>query len=262
MGWKSISQATMAIKQMISAGKLLRQYQLSKIVVLLFLLLLVGKVAIPGYATGKWPWTNPPPVTNLKQLKILRHEGLTLPGWQVIRVQNNVQIGGHRWLVQEIKEIQHPQRIAILLLLPQNGPKDQPQLEWLDIDGFHRWQRDADRPLRFTVELASIPNKPKSTVTAQFFRSWIPQQTIPQQPTIPQQNFAVLQWYAWPNGGSTATSRWFWEDSMARLSNRRASWVAISIIVPFQPDTDIDSSIDIVKSLGQIVQAQLMVEIF
>jgi cyanoexosortase B-associated protein len=262
MGWKSISQATMAIKQMISARKLLRQYQLSKIVVLLFLLLLVGAVAIPGYATGRWPWTNPPPVTNLMQLKTLRHEGLTLPGWQVIRVQNNVQIGGHRWLVQEIKEIQHPQRIAILLLLPQNGPKDQPQLEWLDIDGFHRWQRDADRPLRFTVELASIPNKPKSTVTAQFFRSWIPQQTIPQQPTIPQQNFAVLQWYAWPNGGSTATSRWFWEDSMARLSNRRASWVAISIIVPFQPDTDIDSSIDIVKSLGQIVQAQLMVEIF
>jgi cyanoexosortase B-associated protein len=237
---------------MISARKLLRQYQLSKIVVLLFLLLLVGTVAIPGYATGKWPWTNPPPVTNLNQLNTLRDKGLkSLPGWQVIGVQKNVQIGGHRWLVQQIKEIQLPQRMAILLLLPQNGPKDQPQVEWLDIDGFHRWQRGLDRPLRFTVELASIPNKPMSTVTAQFFRSWTPKQT-----------FAVLQWYAWPNGGSTATNHWFWEDSMARLSNRRASWVAVSILVPIQPEADIDSYLDIIKSLGKIVQVKLMLDIF
>jgi cyanoexosortase B-associated protein len=236
---------------MISARKLLREYQISKIVVLLFLLLLVAVVAIPGYATGRWPWTNPPPVTNLKQLKTLRQKGLALPGWEETHIQNNVQIGGHRWLVQEIKEIQHPQRIAILLLLPQNGPKDQPQVEWLDIDGLYRWQRDVDRPLKFTVELASIPNQPQSTVTAQFFRSWTPKQT-----------FAVLQWYAWPNGGSPATSRWFWEDSMARLSNRRASWVAVSIIVPIQSHTNIDSSLDIVTSLGEIVQAQLMLEIF
>jgi cyanoexosortase B-associated protein len=240
---------------MISAHKLQRQYQLYKMVVLLFLLLLVGVVAIPGYATGRWPWTNPPPVTNLKQLKTLRQEGLTLPGWEVIRVQNNVQIGGHRWLVQEIKEIQHPQRIAILLMLPQNGPKDQPQVEWLDIDGFHRWQRDADRPLRFTVELApelaKIPNKPLPTIEAQFFRSWTPQQT-----------FAVVQWYAWPNGGSPAPSRWFWEDSIARLSNRRASWVAVSIIVPIESDIDIKIAKPILESLGEIVQAKLMTEAF
>jgi cyanoexosortase B-associated protein len=241
------------MKQMISVRKLLRGYQLSKIFVLVFLLVLVVAVAIPGYATGRWSWRNPPPVTNLKELKTLRQKGLTLPGWEVIRVQNNVQIGGHRWLVQEIKEIQYPQRIAILLLLPQNGPKDQPQVEWLDIDGFHRWERDADRPLRFTVELASIPNQPQSTVTAQFFRSWIPKQT-----------FAVLQWYAWPNGGSPATSHWFWEDSIARLSNRRASWVAVSIIVPipFQSNTDIELSQPLLKSLGAIVQAKLMTETF
>lgn len=236
---------------MISGRKLLQQYQLSKIVVLLFLLLLVGAVAIPGYATGRWPWTNPPPVTNLKQLKTLRQEGLTLPGHSALRVQNNVQIGGHRWLVQEIKEIQHPERIAIVLLLPQNGPKDQPQVEWLDIDGFHRWQREADRPLRFTVKSSSIPNQRPTNVTAQFFRSWTPQQT-----------FAVLQWYAWANGGSPATSRWFWEDSIARLSNRRASWVAVSIIVPIQSDVDIELYRPLLKSLGEIVQSRLMAEIF
>ncbi len=231
---------------MISARKLLRRYQLSKIIVLVFLLVLVGVVAIPGYATGRWPWTNPPPVANLKQLKILRQNGLTLPGWQTLRTQNHVVIGGHRWLVQEIK---NHQTIALLLLLPQNGPKDQPQVEWLDIKGFHRWQTDSDRTLPFTVNLTSVPNTQTATVEARFFRSRTPQQT-----------FAVLQWYAWQNGGSTATSRWFWEDSIARLSNRRASWVAVCIIVPIQPNADIKIAQPILESLGKIVQAKLIAE--
>jgi len=236
------------MKQMISAQKLLRRYQLSKIVVLVFLLVLVGVVAIPGYATGRWPWTNPPTVANLKQLKSLRQNGMKLPGWQVIRIQNNVQIGGHRWLVQEIK---NHQTIAILLLLPQNGPKNQPQVEWLDIDGFHRWQTDSHRTLRFTVKLTPTSDKSPPTIEARFFRSWTPQQT-----------FAVVQWYAWPNGGSPATSRWFWEDSIARLSNRRASWVAVSIIVPIQPQSDIKIVEPLLESLGETIQAKLMTEIF
>ncbi|MDQ2097707.1 MAG: cyanoexosortase B system-associated protein [Tychonema bourrellyi B0820] len=231
---------------MISARKLLRRYQLSKIIVLVFLLVLVGLIAIPGYGTGRWPWTNPPPVANLKQLKILRQNGLTLPGWQTLRTQNHVLIGGHKWLVEEIK---NDQTIAVLLLLPQNGPKDQPQVEWLDIKGFHRWQTDSDRTLSFTVNLTSVANTQTTTVTARFFRSRTPQQT-----------FAVLQWYAWPNGGSPSTSRWFWEDSIARLSNRRASWVAVCIIVPIQPNADIKIAEPILNSLGKIVQAKLMAE--
>ncbi len=233
---------------MISARKLLRRYQLSKIIVLVFLLVLVGVVAIPGYATGRWPWTNSPPVANLKQLKILRQNGLTLPGWLTLRIQNDVVIGGHRWLVQEI---QNYQTIAVLLLFPQNGPKDQPQVEWLDIKGFHRWQTDSDRTLPFTVNLTSVPNTQTATVKARFFRSRTAQHT-----------FAVLQWYALPKGGSTATSDWFWEDSIARLSNRRASWVAVCIIVPIQPNADIKRVEPILESLGKIVQAKLMAETF
>jgi cyanoexosortase B-associated protein len=233
---------------MISARKLLRRYQLSKIIILVFLLVLVGVVAIPGYATGRWPWTNPPPVANLKQLKILRQNGLTLPGWQTLHTQNQVLIGGHKWLVEEIK---NDQTIAVLLLLPQNGPKDQPQMEWLDIKGFHRWQTDSDRTLQFTVSLNPVSNPQTTTVKAQFFRSRTAQHT-----------FAVLQWYAWPNGGSTATSRWFWEDSIARLSNRRASWVAVCIIVPIETNADIKIAEPILNSLGKIVQAKLMAETF
>lgn len=233
---------------MISARKLLRRYQLSKIIVLVFLLVLVGLIAIPGYGTGRWPWTNPPPVANLKQLKILRQNGLTLPGWQTLRIQNHVLIGGHKWLVEEIK---NDRTIAVLLLLPQNGPKDQPQVEWLDIKGFHRWQTDSDRTLSFTVNLTSVANTQTATVTARFFRSRTAQHT-----------FAVLQWYAWQNGGSPSTSRWFWEDSIARLSNRRASWVAVCIIVPIEPNADIKIAEPILNSLGKIVQAKLMAETF
>ncbi|WP_333379010.1 cyanoexosortase B system-associated protein [Microcoleus sp. B4-D4] len=233
---------------MISTQKLLQRYQLSKIVVLVFLLVLVGAVAIPGYATGKWPWTNPPILANLKQLKSLRQNGMTLPGWKATSVEKNVVIGGHRWLVQEIK---NHQTIAILLLLPQNDPKNQPQVEWLDIDGFHRWQTDSHRTLRFKVKLATTPDKPPSTIEARFFRSWTPQQT-----------FAVVQWYAWPNGGSPATSRWFWEDSIARLSNRRASWVAVSIILPIEAQSEIKIVEPLLESLSQTVQAQLMAETF
>ncbi|EGK89378.1 cyanoexosortase B system-associated protein [Microcoleus vaginatus PCC 9802] len=236
------------MKQMISAQKLLRRYQLSKIMVLVFLLVLVGAVAIPGYATGRWPWTNPPILANLKQLRSLRQNGIKIPGWQVIAVQNNVQIGAHRWLVEEIK---NDQTIAILLLLPQNYPKNQPQVEWLDIDGFHRWQTDSHRTLRFTVKLAPIPDQPPPTVEARLFRSWTAQQT-----------FAVVQWYAWPNGGSPTTIRWFWEDSIARLSNRRASWVAVSIILPIQPQGDIKIAQPLLKSLAESVQAKLITETF
>ncbi|WP_293144273.1 MULTISPECIES: cyanoexosortase B system-associated protein [unclassified Microcoleus] len=236
------------MKQMISARKLLRRYQVSKIVVLVFLLVLVAGVAIPGYATGRWPWTNPPTVTNLKQLKSLRQQGMTLPDWEVIRIQNNLQIGGHRWLFEEIK---NHETIAILLLMPQNSSKSQPQVEWLDIDGFHRWQTDSHRTLRFTVKLAPTSEKPSPTIETRFFRSWTSQQT-----------FAVVQWYAWPNGGSPATSRWFWEDSIARLSNRRASWVAVTIIVPIQPQGDIKIVEPLLESLGQSVQTQLMAEVF
>jgi cyanoexosortase B-associated protein len=236
---------------MILPRQLLRRYKLPKIIVLLLLLVLVGWVAIPSYLTGKWPWTNPPPVTNLQQLKTLRQEGLKfsqLSGWNVVHVEKNVQIGGRKWLVQEI---QNQQTVAILLLLPQKGPKDQPQVEWLDIRGFHRWQTDSDRPLKFTVESMPTSGKPPATVEALFFRSRRAKQT-----------FAVLQWYALPNGGSTATSRWFWEDSIARVSNRRISWVAVCIILPIQPADDIELYRPLVKGIGEIVQAKLMAEIF
>ncbi|HLO48363.1 MAG TPA: cyanoexosortase B system-associated protein [Kamptonema sp.] len=220
---------------------------LSKIAVLLFLLVLLTARAIPSYLTGQWPWMNPPPVATLKQLKIVRREGLTLPGWQS-RIQQNVLIGGHKWLFQELK---NDRTLAILLLLTQNGPKDQPQVEWTDINGFHRWKTDSYRTLNFTVESTKNPTeKPRNiTVDTQYFRSWTQQQT-----------FAVSQWYAQPNGGSIAPSSWFLADRKAQLFNRRVPWVAVCIIIPIKALDDIENVRPLATSLSQSVQVALMKE--
>ena len=224
-----------------------KSYQLSKIAVLLFLLLLLTARAIPSYLTGKWPSMNPPPVATLRQLKIVRREGLTLPGWRS-KIQQNVSIGSHKWLLQQIKD---DRKIAILLLLTQNGPKDQPQVEWTDINGFHRWKTDSYRLLNFTVESTKfLPDKPhKIAVDAQFFRGWTQKQT-----------FAISQWYARPNGGNAIPSSWFWEDRKAQLFNRRVPWVAVCILIPIEPLGDIEKVRPLATSISESVQVALMKE--
>lgn len=225
--------------------KVLRQYPLSRIAVLVFLLILVGVGAIPGYLTGRWSWASLPPVTTLPQLRSLHEKGLTLPGWQS-NLYRDVQIGGHRWLVQQI--LRDRQVVAILLLLPQNGPKDKPQVEWMDINGFHRWQTDSDRILRFTINTTTVTNKQTAiAVEAQFFRGWNQQQT-----------FAVLEWYAWPKGGSPVPIHWFWQDRIAQLSRHRVPWVAVSLLLPIEPLGDIEPSRPLATTLGQTIQTSLI----
>lgn len=223
----------------------LKPDRFSKILLLLFLLILLGVGAVPSYLTGRWPWVNPPPVVNLKQLKQLRQTGLNLPNWQS-RLYKNVPIGGHKWLVQELKQGNFS---AVVLLLPQNGPKDQPQVEWTDLSGFHRWQTDASRPVSFTTTLADHSRVETAIVEAEFFRAQRDRQT-----------YAVLQWYAWSDGGSPAPSRWFWKDRLAQLSNRRVPWVAVGIILPTAPSGDIESVWPQAKALGESVQTALMIQ--
>ncbi|WP_019487705.1 cyanoexosortase B system-associated protein [Kamptonema formosum] len=222
-----------------------KSYQLSKIVVLLFLLMLVTAEAIPSYLKGQWAWMKPPQVATLKELRILRSEGLTLPGGAK-SAHRNIMISGHKWLVQELK---YDEKSAILLLLTQNDHKDKPQVEWTDIKGFHNWKTDSYQTLNFTVDLQEkIPKSSQDiSVAAQFFRSWDQKQT-----------FAVLQWYAQPSGGSATPSSWFWEDSKAQLSNRRVPWVAVCILIPLEPLADIEKARSLAIYFGQNVQLALM----
>lgn len=228
-----------------SPGCDLRSMPFLKVVALVLLLLLLGIGAVPGYLTGHWSWAQPLPVTTLKQLQKLR-TGLTLPGWQIIEQQQKM-IGGHKWSVQVIKQ-EHEQTEAMLLLLPQNGPKDQPQVEWTDIDGVRRWKTDQYRSAHFTVEPPrALEPGTDVNVEARFFRGWTDQQT-----------FAVLEWYAWPRGGHPAPSRWFWVDQLAQWRYTRVPWVAVSILIPIEPLGEVETSWPLAQSLGQTVQAALM----
>jgi cyanoexosortase B-associated protein len=222
------------------------------------LFVLVSIAAIPSYRTGNWQWAELPPVENLTQIRQLRETGLEIPGWQTLE-QQTLRLGGHKWSVQTL-EGDYPKPVQ-LLLLPQNGPQSQPQVEWVDIDGYMRqrfiqqWQTDSYTKLPFTVkpalvdELEGISASSASTakVKARFFRAWTQQQT-----------FAIVQWYARPEGGHPVPSRWFWLDQLAQLRQERVPWVAVCLQIPTEPLGELEASQSIAESLSKKVQAALM----
>ncbi|MTJ10010.1 MULTISPECIES: cyanoexosortase B system-associated protein [unclassified Anabaena] len=233
---------------MISLSKLLKQ-QWYQVIVVVLLLLLLALGAFPGYITGKWQWKQPPPITNLQKLQNIRKVGLSIPGWPTIE-QSQQQLGTHKWSWQRIKK-QGTSTEAILLLLPQNGPKDQPEVEWTEINNWGRWDIAQDRSGEFTVNITS--NEDTNTtfkVTANFFRAVTPQQT-----------FAVLQWYAMPNAGNPSPLNWFFADQVAQWQHRRIYWVAVTILLPIEPLGEVETSWTEVQSLGQIVQQALITEV-
>jgi cyanoexosortase B-associated protein len=211
---------------------------IAKLILVVLLLALVGLGAVRGYLSGQWRWTAPPSLTTLAELKAIRKAGLTLPNWQTLE-QATVQLGEHKWSRQVIQGRDQTQ--TTLLLFTQNGPKDQPQVEWVDIDGAYSWKTDSQRQIEFKVE------NPNAQVTARWFRSWTKRQT-----------YTVLQWYAWPNGGHDAPSRWFFTDRLAQWRNQRMPWVAVSIVLPIEPLDDIEKYRPKVEALAQTVQTALM----
>jgi cyanoexosortase B-associated protein len=226
---------------MISFSKLLKENQFPQLAALLLLVILLVIGAVPGYITGHWQWEKLPPITTIKQLRQLRHQGLNLPGWQTIE-KSQQQIGGHKWLMQ-INKKQGTQTQAILLLLPQTDSKNQPEVEWTEIQSWQQWNVAQYRPAEFTVKLASTQVK----VEAQFFRA-----------STMKQTFAVLQWYAFPNGGNPSPLRWFMADQLAQLRKQRAPWVGVSIMIPMEPLGQVETTWSLTKSIGEIVQGALM----
>jgi cyanoexosortase B-associated protein len=223
--------------------------KLSQIILLLFLFLLLAVGAVPGYIKGKWSWQQPARVTQLKQIKKLQKDGLTLPGWQTTK-QITLPVGGHQWSLQQIQRDSQTQ--AMLLLRPQQDHKEQPQVEWVDLNGLRWWQSNQPRQWQtdeYKRSQFTIPST-NTKVEAQFFRTWIQERNF-------SGTFAVLQWYAWPGGGNPDPSRWFWGDQIAQWHNRRLPWVGVSIMVPIEPLGDIEKARPTAESLGQTVQAAL-----
>jgi len=144
---------------------------------------------------------------------------------------------------------------AILLLLPQNGPMDQPEVEWTDVNGWGRsrwgkWDIAQYRSAEFTVQPpAKLTSKVETKVKARFFRAVTPQQT-----------FAVLQWYAMPDGGNPSPFHWFLADQLAQWRKQRTPWVGVSILIPMEPLGQVETSWPLAQSIGKTVQAKLIAD--
>ncbi|MFB2979984.1 cyanoexosortase B system-associated protein [Microseira sp. BLCC-F43] len=231
--------------------------KLSKIILLVCLVLLMGLGAVPGYLKGSWRWEKPLSVANLKQIRNLQKTGISLPNWQTLN-QQPIEIGGHKWSFQVIGRDAETQ--AILLLRPMRDDKDMPQVEWVDLRGFRwwqtlqprQWQTDGFRRSQFTVTSTNAGGQPLQ-VEAQYFRNWIQERNF-------SGTFAVLQWYAWPTGGNPEPNRWFFADQIAQWQGRRLPWVAVSIMIPIEPLGDIEPAWRVAESLGQTVQAALIAD--
>lgn len=220
------------------------QQKQSKIIIIILMMVLLIGAALPGYINKKWPWMDMPQLQTLPQLQTVRKEGLTIPGWQTVKIES-IGAGNKQWLKQEVKR---EDQKAIVLLFPQNYYKDQPQLEWMDINGFLGWKTDNLSFDRFSVKSTSGEISPVE-VEVQFFRAWNSTQT-----------WAVAQWYAWPDGGDPSPSRWFWADRAAQLSRNRAPWVGVSLLIPIKPLDNIKDVWPVAASLGESIQASLMAE--
>jgi len=222
------------------------------IALLLFLLLIGG---IVFNLSGQTNWYEPFPVANLAALRDLRDTGLALPGWDN-QGQARLNVGGREWSVQAAA--QRGKRTALVMILPQWGPQEMPGVEWSDIDGFFRWNREGGRAAIAHPSLSFTTTNPPTTVQARYFlaRDTAATKVVPRQQTV-----AILQWYATPTGGNPSAGWWFWQDQWAQVRRQRVPWVAVSLRFPIDPSSTLDDVEGDVLPLAQTVQeaiAQIM----
>ena len=212
-----------------------------QITLLIFLSILLAVGTVPGYLAGKWQWQNPPAVKVLGALKQIRKQGIEIPGWRTTE-QKSMILGEHPWSIQTIEsetKNANTKDTATIFLFTQNGPRDQPQVEWLDLDGVQRWKRDSESQQNFTAN--QVP------VTARLFRAWNSKRT-----------YAVMQWYAWSEGGHPEPSHWFFADRLAQFQGKRQPWIAVSILLPMEPLDDLNKYRDKITALAQPIESRLL----
>jgi cyanoexosortase B-associated protein len=230
---------------------------LIKALILVILMAFATITVLPSYWSGQWPWMTPPGVAQIQSLRTLKTTGLSLPGWQS-DYQEIVSFGGNQWSVQQFtpeqaseKASAHDQGDFLLLLKPQTEPKNQPEVEWLDLKGAQQWTTDSRRQLRLRAT-TSTADTLDFDVQANFLRVWNQQQT-----------YAALQWYAWPGAGHPAPGHWFWGDQKAQWqAHQRLPWVAVSLLVPIEPLGNIIGYQEYIEHLGDKVQTALQVQVF
>lgn len=214
-------------------------------ILLIFILTIVMTIStLPGYVSRTWSWLDLPKVANIHQIKNIQKTGLTIPGWKTVSIEAK-NVGTKEWLFQTIE--QNNDEKIMLLFLPQNYYLHKPEVEWVDVDGVERWKTDSYGKLKFTVTQAQGSGEVKTRI----FRAWNSKQT-----------FAVVQWYAWPNGGHYATLNWYWFDRLAQFKHQRLPWIAVCLKIPIEPLGDLQTAKPLMESVAKTVQSALNAEPF
>ncbi|MBE7384553.1 MAG: cyanoexosortase B system-associated protein [Leptolyngbya sp. SIO1E4] len=231
----------------ISRGKQFVQWGLIAV-----LAAIIAIATLPHYVSGQWPWSAPPKVPQINQLRTLIETPLVLPGWERTFHQE-VSISGNSWSLAEYHMAEGDSADQTssfaLLLRPQPWHDDKPGVEWVDLVGAQGWQVNDLHHLRFSV---TDSNDAALQLTTRYFRGLGEDAT-----------FAVMQWYAWPTGGHPSPGKWFWADQMRQWSQReRMPWVAVSLLLPIEPVGDIRPYSETAIAIGQAVQTSLMQSAF
>lgn len=192
--------------------------------------------AIPHYRKGQWQIVAPKYIKNLSQIQKIKEKGLPLEDINSPQ-KEQIEINDQKWLKQTI--LLDNQLSVNLLLFPQNGQKQFPEVEWLNLKQHYQWQISKAENVTLTINSSQ-------DIQARFF-----------QATTSKETFAVLQWYAWHNGGSPLIEDWFWSDQLAQYQKKRLPWVAVTLIAPIDSLSDIKDIKPQLESLGIKVQKSL-----
>jgi cyanoexosortase B-associated protein len=200
----------------------------------LLLILILGGI-LPNLISGQWHWMDKPRIGNIQKMNTLQKSGIELSNLKTID-QRQAQIGEGKWSVQMVENYAG-KRITVLLK-PQVYYKDQPEVEWSDINSIGRWNTGERTELK-------IPAQSGGQATARFYRAW------------KQNTFAVVQWYAWLGGGHYDPSVWYWFDQEAQLKRQRVPWIAVSLHIPLEPTKELKTLTPYALELATQVQNQL-----
>jgi cyanoexosortase B-associated protein len=225
--------------------------------VAMLLLAIAAFTALPGYFGKPRPWAQPLEMMHLEQVQALRQSGLALPGWQTEN-HEEIRIGVRRWSMQTLvrepsgdgagKAAALPDSAILLLRSPMRAA-DAPEIDWVSFSGEFGLRVDSRRNLRFSLE---NPENSPISVDTRFSRHWNAEQT-----------YAVVQWYAWPTGGSADPGRWFWADQrMQWTQQQRMPWVAIALLLPMEPLGNLEDARADAEFLAKAVQSALMAGAF
>lgn len=202
-------------------------------------------LVIPSLISGQWPWSQPLEVANIQPVRALSSSGISLEGWQST-VPEEVSISGKSWSGQHFNQGADSDRALVLLLLPQPWHTNLPQVEWVDLAGAQNWAIRYRQTVTIPAAQAG-DTAGDADFRASFFRGANEQRT-----------YAVLQWYAWPGGGSPSPGRWFLADQWHQLRyGDRLPWIAVSLWQPMVGRGDIQPLRDDMVAIAQEIQATL-----